>query len=79
MRRTWYDPYTAHRLELVFDELKAIHELVAEVPCMARKLDGVAEDVAELKQDMNVVKAAVKATSNEVVTLDQRVTRLEAA
>jgi len=36
-------------MALLFDELRAIYELVAELPCMARQLDGVAEDTAQLK------------------------------
>ena len=59
------DDYTGHMLEQVLDEIKAVHELVAEVPKMSRKLDRVEQDVAELKQDMNVVKAAVNATSHD--------------
>ena len=60
------DDYTGHMLEQVLDEIKAVHELVAEVPKMARKLDRVEEDVAELKQDMKVVKAAVTATNHDL-------------
>ncbi len=57
------DDYTGHMLEQVLDEMKAVHELVAEVPKMARKLDHVEQDVAELKQDMKVVKGAVTVTN----------------
>lgn len=60
------DDYTGHMLEQVLDEIKAVHELVAEVPKMARKLDRVEQDVAELKQDMKVVKAAVTATNHDL-------------
>ena len=60
------DDYTGHMLEQVLDEIKAVHELVAEVPKMARKLDHVEQNVAELKQDMKVVKAAVNATSHDL-------------
>jgi hypothetical protein len=69
--QVWFEQMTG--------ELKAIHELVAEVPRMARKLDSVAEDVIGLKRDMQVVKAAVTATNHDVDALDRRVTRLEAA
>ncbi len=57
------DDYTGHILEQVLDEIKAVHELVAEVPEMACKLDRLEQDVAELKQDMKAVKAAVKDAS----------------
>ena len=66
-------------LERVLDEIKAVHELVAEVPKMARKLDHVEQDVAELKQDTKVVRAATTDTSHQVHDLERRVSRLEAA
>ncbi len=40
------DDYTGHMLMQVLDEMKAVHELVAEVSKMARKLDHVEQDVA---------------------------------
>ena len=46
--------------------MKAVHELVAKVPKMARQLDRVEQDVAELKQDMKVVKATVTATNQDL-------------
>jgi hypothetical protein len=73
------DDYTGHMLEQVLDEMKAVHELVAEVPKMVRKLDRVEQDVAELKQDMKVVRAATTDTSHQVHDLERRVSRLEAA
>ena len=69
------DDYVGHKLEQVLDEIKVVHELVAEVPKMARKLDRVEQDVAELKQDMKVVRAATTDTSHQVYELE----RLEAA
>ena len=69
------DDYVGHKLEQVLDEIKVVHELVAEVPKMARKLDRVEQDVAELKQDMKVVRAATTDTSHQVHDLE----RLEAA
>jgi polyhydroxyalkanoate synthesis regulator phasin len=74
-----HDDYTGLMLERVLDEIKAVHELVAEVPKMARKLDHVEQDVAELKQDMKVVRAATTDTSHQVHDLERRVSRLEAA
>ncbi len=47
-------------------KLDAVLEYVREVPKMARKLDRVEQDVAELKQDMKVVKAAVTATNRDL-------------
>ena len=43
--------------------LKAIHELVAEVPHMARKLDNIAEDVEQLKRDVQVFTASANFVS----------------
>ena len=60
------DKYLVHRMELLLDELKAIHELVAEVPRMARKLDGVADDMAQLKQDVQVIRAVAEDVSRDL-------------
>lgn len=60
------DKYIGHRMELLLDELRAIHELVAEVPRMARKLDGVAEDTAQLKQDVQVIRAVAEDVSRDL-------------
>lgn len=60
------DDYTGHMLEQVLDEMKAVHELVAEVPKMARKLDRVEQKIDNLEQDMQVVKTAVTATNHDL-------------
>ena len=73
------DDYTGHILEQVLDEIKAVHELVAEVPKMARKLDRVEQKVDKFEQDMQVVKAAVHDSRRELANHDRRITRLEAA
>ncbi len=46
---------------------------------MVARLDRIEQKVDRLEQDMQVVKAAVKATNRDVADLDHRVTRLEAA
>lgn len=70
--------YQAVLLEQIRDQNKAILEGQKDQASRAdiRRLE---QDIGELKDDMKVVKAAVKATSRDVVTLDRRVTRLEAA
>jgi len=73
------DDYTGHMLMQVLDEMKTVHELVAEVSKIARKLEHVEQDVAELKQDMKVVRAATTDTNHRVHDLERRVSRLEAA
>jgi polyhydroxyalkanoate synthesis regulator phasin len=64
-------------LEEIRDQNKAILEGQKDQASRAdmRRLE---QDIAELKDDMQVVKAAVKATNRDVVALDRRVTRLEA-
>jgi phage shock protein A len=44
--------------EVLADELKAIHELVKDVPSIKQDVHALKEDVSELKSDMKVVKAA---------------------
>ena len=70
--------YNSILLEEIRDQNKAILEGQKDQATRAdiRRLE---QDTAELKDDMKVVKAAVKATNRDVVALDRRVTRLEAA
>jgi hypothetical protein len=56
------DDYTGHLLEQILDEIKAVHEVVAgQLTCV--EFNELRQDVAELKQDMKAVKAAVKDAS----------------
>ena len=71
--------YVAHMFEEMRVELKAVHELVAEVPNMARKLDDIGRDVTELKQDMTVVKASVRSLAAQVHDHELRIGGLETA
>jgi len=59
------DTYVGHKLELILDEVKAVHELVADQPTRGEFAE-LRRDVAELKQDMKVVKAAVTATNRDL-------------
>jgi polyhydroxyalkanoate synthesis regulator phasin len=70
--------YTTILLEEIRDQNKAILEGQKDQASRAdiRRLE---QDIAELKDDMEVVKAVVKSTNRDVVALDRRVTRLEAA
>jgi hypothetical protein len=65
-------------VEQMRDELKAVHELVADVPKMSdfRRLEG---SVDELRADAKVVKKVVGDHSRELTQLDSRVSALEAA
>jgi uncharacterized coiled-coil DUF342 family protein len=58
--------YTGHILEQILDEMKVVHELVAEVPKMARKLDSVEQKVDKLDRDMEVVKAVMTHLSRDL-------------
>jgi len=60
-------------------KLDAVLEYVGEVPRMAARLEKIERQVDKLSDDMEVVKAAVKATNRDVAALDHRVTRLESA
>lgn len=65
--------------EVLADELKAIHELVKDVPEMKQKIDVLDSDMKEVKSDIKVIKAAVTDISLEQKEHDQRITHLEAA
>ncbi len=47
-------------------KLDAVLEYVAEMPKVVNRLGRIEQDVAELKQDMKVVKAAVTATNRDL-------------
>jgi hypothetical protein len=51
--------------EVLADELKAIHELVKDVPEMKQKIDVLDSDMKEVKSDIKVIKAAVTDISRE--------------
>ena len=59
------DKYVGHKLELILDEIKAVHELVADQPTRGEFAE-LRRDVVEVKQDMKVVKAAVTATNRDL-------------
>ncbi len=58
-------------------KLDAVLEGINSLPTRS-EFHELRSDVAELKQDMKVVTAGVKATNNDVAAVDRRVTRLEA-
>lgn len=65
--------------EVLHDELKAILEYVKDMPVLRQELHQVQADVAELKQDMKVVKAAVTDLSAVQHDFDRRLSHLESA
>ena len=70
--------YATILLEEIRDQNKAILEGLREVPKRV-EFNGLKQDVAEVKQSVKTIEAAVKATNRDLAALDQRVTRLEAA
>lgn len=57
--------YVGAMMEQVLSEVKTVHELVADMPTRG-EFNELRKDVTELKQDMEVVKAAVTATNRDL-------------
>ncbi len=53
-------------MEQVVDQNKAVLEAVGDIQQKVARLDGIERDVAELKQDMKGVKAAVVDLSRDL-------------
>lgn len=53
-------------LEQIVGQNQAVFEAVGDIQTKVAKLDGIERDVAELKRDMKVVKAAVTDLSHEL-------------
>lgn len=51
-------------MEQMIEQNKAVLEYVAEIPKVVTRLNGIEHNVAELQQDMKVVKAAIRDISN---------------
>jgi hypothetical protein len=65
--------------EQIDDKLDLLLEVVSDMQQKVNALPRIETEIAELKADMKVVKAAVTDTSRQVHDIDRRVTRLEAA
>jgi len=65
--------------EVLADELKAIHELVKDVPLIKKDVGELKEYVHVIKTDIKVIKAVVTEHSSEIKDLNRRVSQLEAA
>lgn len=63
--------------EVLADELKAIHELVSDIPKISRKANKLVIDVGELKNDMKAVKAVIKEHSKQLTNHVARITQVE--
>ncbi len=66
------DTYIGHKLELILDEVRAVHELVAGQPTNAA-FHRLEQKVDKLSDDMEVVKAAVKTTNSDLADLNRDV------
>jgi uncharacterized protein YoxC len=53
-------------MEQVVDQNKAVLEAVGDIQRKVARLDGIERDVAELKQDVKVIKAAVVDLSRDL-------------
>ena len=60
------------KIDRVLEAVGDMQKKVAVLPTMQH-------DIAELKQDVKTIKAALTATNCDLAALDQRVTRLERA
>lgn len=69
-------------LEEIRDEIKSVHELVADQPTRG-EFNELRNDVIGLKEDIQTVKHALadtsRTTTREIIRLDTRIDRLEAA
>jgi 2-phospho-L-lactate guanylyltransferase (CobY/MobA/RfbA family) len=65
--------------EVLADELKAIHELVQDIPEIKKDVNKIKVDVEDLKSDMQVVKAAVTDQTKQLKDHELRIIGLEAA
>jgi len=78
MKRTEFRFLIGVLLEQIRDQNKAVLEGIKDLPTRM-EFSELRQDVAELKQDMKVVRAATTDTSHQVHDLERRVSRLEAA
>lgn len=71
------DDYTAILLEDMNDKFDLIMEAIRPLQTLPAQVARLGEDVAELKSDMKVVKAAITDLTPQVNDIDVRVQRLE--
>lgn len=57
--------YVGHLFEQMMDELKAVHELVAGQPTR-QEFDEVRQGVAELRNDVSAIRAALIDTNKQI-------------
>ncbi len=65
-------------VEHVLDQNRAVLEAVSDIRTTVKNLP-TRDEFEELKQDVQIIKAAVTATNHDLAVLEHRVSRLEAA
>lgn len=64
--------------ELLFDELRAIRELVSDVPTISRKVDKLEEDMSIVKTDIATINLVIKHQSITLNRHDLEIKELQA-
>jgi peptidoglycan hydrolase CwlO-like protein len=57
--------------DVLYDELRAIRELVQDVPEIKRKVDNLEKDMSEVKADIKVIKKVITVHSKQIKTLQE--------
>ena len=71
--------YTNVILEEMRGQIRTIHEIVVANQPKIAKIDGMEQDIKELKADVKAIKEAVKDTNHDLRLLERRVTKFERA
>lgn len=71
--------YIGVLLEEIRDQNKAVLEAVSDIQRNTADLPGIRADIAELKSDMKIVKAAATDVSKQQNDHEHRIAQLEAA
>jgi len=71
--------YFGVMFEEIRDQNRAVLEAVGDMQRAVAALPEMKQDIAELKADMKVVKAAITDVSRQLADHELRITRLEAA
>lgn len=71
------DRYTQILLEEIRAQNRALLEGQASLLGLPAKVDKIEDDVAELKSDVKVIKAVLRANNDDVKNHEKRITKLE--
>lgn len=71
------DKYTDILLEEIRSQMGAVLEIVSSMQENVKHIPVMREDIADLKSDVAVIKAAVKDTNHDLKLIERRVDRLE--